>query len=95
MLYSVTEHAFDLKSHLIPHTVTSETHEERNIRSEKSSASVEEDDLKKRPFANRSDSASKCETKSGINQKKQEKQVIPGLGAYSDSSDSDSSSDES
>lgn len=76
MLYSVTEHAFEFKSHLILHTVTSETHEERNIRSEKSSAS-------------------KCETKSGINQEKQEKQVIPGLGAYSDSSDSDSSSDES
>lgn len=75
--------------------ITSETHEERNIRSEKSSASAEEDDLKKRPFANRTDSASKCETKSGINQEKQEKQVIPGLGAYSDSSDSDSSSDES
>lgn len=92
MLYTVTEHAFELKSHLIPHTVT---HEERNIRSEKSSASAEEDDLKKRPFANRTDSASKCETKSGINQEKQEKQVIPGLGAYSDSSDSDSSSDES
>lgn len=93
MLYSVTEHAFELKSHLIPHTVTSETHEERNIRSEKSSASAEEDDL--RPFVNRTDSASKCETKSGINQEKQDKQVIPGLGAYSDSSDSDSSSDES
>lgn len=75
--------------------ITSEIDEEKNIRSHKSSASSEEDDQKKKPFTNRSDNGTKSKTKSGIDQGKQEIQVIPGLGAYADTSDSDSSSNES
>ena len=64
--------------------------------SEKSSTSSEEGELKKELFTNRTDTATNCETKSELTrQEKQEKQVIPGLGAYSDTSDSESSSDES
>lgn len=74
---------------------TSEILGEKNITSHKSSTSSEEDDLKKKHFANRIDNVTKSKTKSGINQEKQEIQVIPGLGAYSDTSDSDSSSNES
>ena len=63
--------------------------------SEKSSTSSEEGELKKL-FTNRTDTATNSETKSELTrQEMQEKQVIPGLGAYSDSSDSETSSDES
>ena len=95
MLYSITVHAFEFKSNLILHTGTSEILGEKNITSHKSSTSSEEDDLKKKHFANRIDNVTKSKTKSGINQEKQEIQVILGLGAYSDTSDSDSSSNES
>lgn len=44
-----------------------EIYEERNIKFEKLSVSVEEDDLKKRFFVNRIDSVLKCEIKFGIN----------------------------
>lgn len=63
--------------------------------SRKSSTSLEEDELKEEILKSRTDTATKYETKPEHNQEKQAKQVIPGLGVYSDSSDSEASSSES
>lgn len=55
--------------------------------SEKSNPSSEDDE--------EPSTATRPEIKSEQNQEKQAKQVIPGLGVYSDSSDSETSSSES
>ena len=70
---------------------TSELHAQEKVPSGKSSTSSEEDEVLK----SKTDTPSNYETKSDQNQDKQAKPVIPGLGVYSDSSDSDASSSES
>ena len=70
---------------------TSEGHAQEKVPSGKSSTSLGEDKVLK----SKNSSAVNCETKCEQNQEKQAKQVIPGLGVYSDSSDSEASSSES
>lgn len=70
---------------------TSEVHAQEKVPSRKSSASSEEDEVLK----SKTGTPANCETKTEQNQEKQAKQVIPGLGVYSDSSDSEASSSES
>ena len=70
---------------------TSEVHAQEKVPSGKSSTSSEEDEVVK----NKTGTSANYETKSEQNQDKQAKPVIPGLGVYSDSSDSEASSSES
>ena len=77
-------------------TATSGAKEQEKEPSRKSSTSLEEDDAKEELLSkNRTDTTTKYETKSEQKQEKQAKQVIPGLGVYSDSSDSEASSSDS
>lgn len=70
---------------------TSEGHAQEKVTSGKSTTSSGEDKVLKSKTATPVNN----ETKSEQNQEKQAKQVIPGLGVYSDSSDSEASSSES
>ena len=70
---------------------TSEGHAQEKEPSGKSSTSAGEDKVLK----NKTATPVNYETKSEQNQEKQAKQVIPGLGVYSDSSDSEASSSDS
>lgn len=69
----------------------SEGHAQEKVSSRKSTTSSGEDIVLKSKTA----TPINYETKSEQNQEKQAKQVIPGLGVYSDSSDSEASSSES
>ena len=71
--------------------LTSEGHAQEKVPSGKSTTSSGEDKVLKSKTA----TLVNHETKSEQNQEKQAKQVIPGLGVYSDSSDSEASSSES
>lgn len=70
---------------------TSEELAQEKVPSGKSSTSSEEDEVLKI----KTGVATNYETKYEQNQDKQAKPVIPGLGVYSDSSDSEASSSES
>ena len=74
-----------------PDVYTSEVHVQEKLPSGKSSTSSEEDEVLK----SETGTPANYETKSDQNQDKQAKPVIPGLGVYSDSSDSEASSSES
>ena len=70
------------------------TDQDKNERQEKvtlteNSTSLAEDEIKDKIITNRT------ENKTESNQAKQEQSVIPGLGVYSDSSDSESSASDS
>ena len=69
---------------------TAEVHAQEKAPSGKSSTSSEEDEVLK----TKTGIPVNYESKSEQNQEKQAKPVIPGLGVYSDSSDSEASSSE-
>lgn len=93
MLAVLTKYVFDFFKPSLDHeTRTSELHALEKEHSRKSSTSLEEDEEKEELLRNRTDIATKYETKSEQNQEKQAKQVIPGLGVYSDSESSSSES---
>lgn len=70
---------------------TAEVHAQENVPSGKSSTTSEEGEVLK----SKTGTPVNYETKSEQYQEKQAKPVIPGLGVYSDSSDSETSSIES